>query len=122
MKRILNKNKNIKIIYLITNMQKVYTITGKTDGFGAQYHAIMSGIAICKYKNYEYLHKPMKEVAHVKTADELNLNKFIGIKSEKNNNPINIKECSQNLPLLAGNLKALQSTTGYSSSSAKCFS
>ena len=34
-------------------MQKVYTITGKTDGFGAQYHAIMSGIAICKYKNYE---------------------------------------------------------------------
>ena len=36
-------------------MQKVYTITGKTDGFGAQYQAIMSGIAICKYKNYEYL-------------------------------------------------------------------
>lgn len=73
-------------------MQKVYTITGKTDGFGAQYHAIMSGIAICKYKNYIYLHTPMKEVAHVKTLDKLNLNKFIGIKSEKNNKAIDIKE------------------------------
>ena len=34
-------------------MSKInYTITGKTDGFGAQYQAIMSGIAYCKFKNY----------------------------------------------------------------------
>ena len=71
-------------------MQKVYTITGKTDGFGAQYHAIMSGIAICKYKNYEYLHTPIKKLAHVEIIDKLN--EFIGIKSEKNNKAIDIKE------------------------------
>ena len=39
---------------------RIYTITGKTDGFGAQYHAIMSGIAICTYKKYTYLHTPIK--------------------------------------------------------------
>ena len=71
-------------------MKKVYTITGKTDGFGAQYQAIMSGIAICKYKNYEYLHTPIKKLAHVEIIDKLN--EFIGIKSEKNNKPIDIKE------------------------------
>ena len=35
-----------------------YTISGKKDGFGAQYLAIMSGIAYCKYKNYVSL--PLK--------------------------------------------------------------
>ena len=45
-------------------LRTVYTITGKTDGFGAQYLAIMSGIAICKYKNYDYLHTPIKKLEH----------------------------------------------------------
>ena len=41
-----------------------YTITGKKDGFGAQYLAIMSGIAYCKYKNYNYVHTPIKNMEH----------------------------------------------------------
>jgi hypothetical protein len=28
------------------------TIRGKNDGFGAQYQAVMSGIAFCHAKNY----------------------------------------------------------------------
>ncbi len=72
---------------------RIYTITGKTDGFGAQYHAIMSGIAICTYKKYTYLHTPIKTLAHVKTIGELNeLNEFIGINSIKKSKPIDIKE------------------------------
>ena len=47
-----------------TNSNINYTIKGKNDGFGAQYQAIMSGIALCKYKNYNYIHTPMKEIAH----------------------------------------------------------
>ncbi|KKL26139.1 hypothetical protein LCGC14_2398300 [marine sediment metagenome] len=31
-----------------------YTITGKNDGFGAQYQAILSGIALCEYEKYKY--------------------------------------------------------------------
>jgi hypothetical protein len=74
-------------------MQKIYTITGKTDGFGAQYQAIMSGIAICKYKNYEYLHTPIKKINNVKTINEINeINKFIGIKNKNDNKSIDIKE------------------------------
>lgn len=56
---------------------KRYTITGKEDGFGAQYQAIMSGIAYCNYMNYTYIHTPFHTIAHNENADELN--KFIGI-------------------------------------------
>ena len=63
-------------------LRTVYTITGKTDGFGAQYLAIMSGIAICKYKNYDYLHTPIKKLEHNENVDDMN--KFIGIKNIKN--------------------------------------
>lgn len=43
---------------------KTYTISGKNDGFGAQYLAIMSGIAFCKYKNYKYVHTNIKYLEH----------------------------------------------------------
>ena len=65
-----------------------YTISGKTDGFGAQYLSIMSGIALCNYKNYIYIHTPIKKVSH--NQDNKLLNKFIGI--PKNNNEYDIKE------------------------------
>lgn len=54
-----------------------YTITGKVDGFGSQYQAIMSGIAFCLYKNYNYIHTPFKILSNNESAE--NMNKFIGI-------------------------------------------
>jgi len=57
--------------------KKNYTITGKKDGFGAQYQAIMSGIANCKFKNYNYIHTPFKIIGHC--GDIKSLNNFIGI-------------------------------------------
>jgi len=68
-----------------------YTIRGKTDGFGCQYNAILSGIAFCEHDpNYNYIHTPFYSVSHgwgweenepesswKKRTDELN--EFIGI-------------------------------------------
>jgi hypothetical protein len=67
---------------------QVYTIKGKVDGFGSQYQAMMSGIAICDYKNYIYFHTPFNEMEHDVNIDILN--KFIGI----NNNRSEIKDLS----------------------------
>ncbi len=37
---------------------KNLTITGKTDGFGCQYNAVLSGMAFCdKHNSYRYVHK-----------------------------------------------------------------
>jgi hypothetical protein len=60
------------------------TITGKEDGFGAQYQAVMSGIAFCKYNNYVYIHTPFKKMnGHNIDNNEVNkLNTFIGINNE----------------------------------------
>jgi len=54
-----------------------YTIVGKTDGFGAQYQAILSGIAYCKFKNYIYIHTPFLKMEHDVNINKLNI--FIGI-------------------------------------------
>ena len=68
----------------------LYTIEGKEDGFGAQYQAIMSGIAFCEYKNYIYIHTPFNKMEHDVNVDVLN--EFIGIQqSPPVNDPI-IKE------------------------------
>lgn len=72
-----------------------YTITGKKDGFGAQYQAIMSGIAYCNFKNYNYIHTPILNIPdeHKHKYDINLLNKFIGIPYvECNNININTKE------------------------------
>lgn len=58
-------------------MSKYYTIKGKSDGFGAQYQAILSGIAYCNYKKYIYVHTPFTEMQH--GADIIKANEFIGI-------------------------------------------
>lgn len=57
-----------------------FTITGKTDGFGAQYQSKMSGIAYAKKMGYKYIHTPFKEIAH--GGDVESLNRFIGIPAE----------------------------------------
>ncbi len=63
---------------------KTLTVKGKRDGFGAQYQAIMSGIAYCNYMNYKYIHTPFKDIAHDEDSEKLN--EFIGIpvSNEKN--------------------------------------
>ena len=63
-------------------MIKTYTIKNRNDGFGAQYQAFMSGIAYCKYKNYKYIHNPIKFLANNENIKSLN--NFIGIPSMKN--------------------------------------
>lgn len=68
--------------------KKNYTVTGKSDGFGAQYQAIMSGIAYCKFKNYNYIHTPFKKIAH--NGNIKSLNNFIGIPNLNSKNNINI--------------------------------
>lgn len=58
------------------------TVRGKTDGFGCQYNAILSGMAFCeKHTNYNYIHTPFSSVSHGYTSkeDTAKLNKFIGI-------------------------------------------
>ncbi len=59
-----------------------YTIRGKTDGFGCQYGAILSGLAFCEHDpDYNYVHTPLISVSHgwrdKHKVDELN--EFIGI-------------------------------------------
>ena len=60
-------------------MHKYYTIKGKEDGFGAQYQAIMSGIAYCFNKKYVYVHTPFTKIEH--GCDVEKANDFIGIKT-----------------------------------------
>lgn len=54
-----------------------YTIAGKSDGFGAQYHAFMSGIAYSEHKGYIYVHTPIKLTS--RNQNKNILNNFIGI-------------------------------------------
>ncbi len=56
-----------------------YTITGKMDGFGAQYFSVMSGIAFCEAKGYTYIHTPFVSIEHDVNVEELN--EFIGVKN-----------------------------------------
>lgn len=58
-------------------MTTYYTVAGRSDGFGAQYQAILSGIAFCEYNNYKYVHTPFERVAHF--VDTNKANNFIGI-------------------------------------------
>ena len=66
---------------------RYYTINPRGDGFGAQYLAILSGIAYCNYKNYIYVHTPFIKMEHntnIKKANE-----FIGINTNSNFNYTN---------------------------------
>jgi len=60
--------------------QTYYTVVPPTyDGFGAQYHALMSGIAYAASKGLTYVHSPLTQVAHGGNPSQLNA--FIGIKT-----------------------------------------
>ena len=66
----------------------LYTIAGKKDGFGSQYHAVMSGIALCESRNYTYIHTPFYTMEHGVDVDQLN--EFIGIKQDIVNSSMQI--------------------------------
>ena len=53
-----------------------YTVARK-DGFGAQYQAMMSGVAYAHFMGYEYVHTPFRRIDH--NADAALMNQFIGI-------------------------------------------
>lgn len=74
---------------------KTLTIKGKCDGFGAQYQAIMSGIAYCNYMNYKYIHSPFQKMAHDGNPEKLN--EFIGISSPsyETNVDMTVKCCGE---------------------------
>jgi hypothetical protein len=71
----------------------LYTIRGKTDGFGAQYHAIMSGIAICSYNKWSYIHTPMTSIEHGVNVQQMN--EFIGI-PQSSRSIVNVSEAYSN--------------------------
>lgn len=57
-----------------------YTVVPPSyDGFGAQYHALMSGIAYADSKGLTYVHSPLTQIAH--GGNPAQLNAFIGIKT-----------------------------------------
>ena len=53
-----------------------YTVA-RRDGFGAQYQAMMSGIAYAHFMNYQYVHTPFRFLDH--NANVRLMNRFIGI-------------------------------------------
>ena len=60
----LNQNQNQNQNQNKNQNQTLFTITGKTDGFGSQLQACFSLIAYCYYKNYTYIHTPMYRMHH----------------------------------------------------------
>ena len=63
------------------------TIKGKTDGFGCQLNAKLSGIAFCFDNNrYEYVHTPFTAVSHGWGSQEKvkRINDFLGIPYQHN--------------------------------------
>ena len=81
---------------------KNYTIRGKTDGFGCQYNAVMSGLAFCLNSTrwrcqYRYVHTPFVSVSHgwrdeKKVAE---LNEFIGIPDNRLGKKIHVPKRSE---------------------------
>jgi len=69
-----------------------YTIAGKTDGFGAQYQAMLSGLAFCTCKmRHIYVHTPFTTIEHGVDINKANM--FIGI----NNNIIRLPSKTDNI-------------------------
>ena len=63
-------------------MVRRLTVRGKTDGFGCQLNAKLSGIAFCfKNSHYEYVHTPFTAVSHGwgNSQDVQRINDFLGI-------------------------------------------
>tara|TARA_R110000824_G_scaffold9932_8_gene44122 strand:+ start:1251 stop:1997 length:747 start_codon:yes stop_codon:yes gene_type:complete len=73
---------------------KNYTIRGKTDGFGCQYNAVLSGLAFCHNMNgrYRYVHTPFGRVSHGWEDRTDELNDFIGIPDGRHGKKIHVAQ------------------------------
>jgi len=78
---------------------KNYTISGKTDGFGCQFNAKLSGLAFCLNSGgwscrYRYVHTPFSTVSHGWTEPESvdKLNNFIGIPDNRIGKKIHVRK------------------------------
>jgi len=60
----------------------IITISGKTDGFGAQYIAKMSGIAYARHAGYKYYHIPFRKMEHIPEGDVNKMEEFGGLRSD----------------------------------------
>lgn len=87
----MEENNNNELTYL--------TIRGRGDGFGAQYQAIMSGIALCEFKKYKYFHTPFVNIQHLGLDEIEKMNNFIGIKNE-NYDDATMKKIQENLQVV----------------------
>ena len=50
----------------------LYTIAGRCDGFGSHYLSFITGIAFCEYKQYTYIHTPIRQIEHTSEIDAMN--------------------------------------------------
>jgi len=69
------------------------TITGKRDGFGCQYNAVLSGMALChQNRKYRYVHTPFFQVSHGYQSPEKTslVNKITGIPDGRHGKKIHI--------------------------------
>lgn len=69
----------------VKTSSELYTIEGKSDGFGSQLQACLSLIAYCHYKGFEYIHTPFSRMQH--NDENLHdfpqiMNKFINIENK----------------------------------------
>tara|TARA_E500000331_G_scaffold31950_1_gene26763 strand:- start:44 stop:778 length:735 start_codon:yes stop_codon:yes gene_type:complete len=60
---------------------KAITIAGKKDGFGAQYQACLSGLALARKLSIHYIHTPFSTIQF--GLDPLYMNNFTGLISDK---------------------------------------
>lgn len=52
-------------------LPRALTCAGKTDGAGAQLHAMLSTIGFCRTFGVPYLHTPLSDVQHVTSPDDI---------------------------------------------------
>ena len=103
-----------------------YTIRGKTDGFGCQYNAILSGLAFCEHDpDYNYVHTPFRSVSHGWRDRVDELNEFIGIPDGRSGKKIHKSQrCNRtvfndNRPSVWYDAKTLKKIRDYYWSTAK---
>ena len=67
-------NKRLNLLLLLRSLRKGpvgLTCFGKSDGGGAQVHAVMSVQAFCHHFGFVYLHKPFSRIEHSSGFDEI---------------------------------------------------
>lgn len=77
-----------KLKKVVQQMSSV-SIDGKSDGFGAQYQAKLSGIALARQQGRCYCHTPFVEMEHLEDETVLSMEAFGGLRSDPCCDPLN---------------------------------